>query len=113
MYCACPTCGSVVTDKDLPNMQAVAKVHDVLGLSQVSAIVFLQLWNSRGNTLTYDSIRDALQLFSDRDNFDLTAIKKRLSQGLQGYPVEVESVYGIGYRMVALDPDWTWHDVSV
>lgn len=110
MTSICPTCGQET--RHLPDEQSFAAACDVLGLTKACAIFFVILWRANGRTVTYDTFHDVLGRLMGRDDTSLPAIKKRTAKALRGKPVQIESVYGLGYRMRRLDPAWSWQTAS-
>lgn len=112
----CPCCGSVVDKNQLTDEIEVAEVVDHLGLQRQPAILFLMLFRAAGRTLTKDTLSDMLEA-SKPDHYltrdALTSTVRRINARLQGLPVKVTAVCGIGYRMDRQDTKWHWRDLPL
>ncbi|SHL49374.1 hypothetical protein SAMN05444414_11632 [Roseovarius marisflavi] len=64
-----------------------------------------------GAVVTYGAFLDLQQSVSGREGSSYTAVvstKKNLACRIKGLPVEIKSVYGLGYRLRKLEPEWDW-----
>lgn len=109
--CVCPTCGSVVATGQLPDQEEITEVIARLDVTVAQAVLFLMLWRARGRVVTYDAFLDLKQSVSGREGSNYRAVattKKHLTQKIKCLPVEIKSVYGLGYRLRKLDQNWDW-----
>lgn len=109
--CVCPTCGSVVGSGQLPDQEEITEVIARLDVTVAQAVLFLMLWRARGRVVTYDAFLDLQQSVSGREGSNYRAVastKKKLARQIEGLPVEIKSVYGLGYRLRKLDQNWDW-----
>lgn len=112
----CPCCGSVVDQDQLTDEIEMADVVDRLGLQRQPAILFLMLFKASGRTLTKTTLIDLVetvrpdQLLSD---YALRSSVVRINKRLEGLPLHVTAVSGIGYRMDRQDPAWDWRSLPV
>lgn len=113
----CPCCGSVVPADRLPDLVELVEVIDRLDLKPARAIMFLALWRANGRSVTHDMISDYAVHFQRpvlsgdairSTKRDLAALIKR-----RDFPLHIEAVYGIGYRMKRLDPAWDWRKIPL
>lgn len=77
-----------------------------------AARVFVALWLSRGRIVTHSIIADRIRdVTADypTEGATRTAVK-RLRRAIEAcrWPVEIESVARIGYRLEVIEPGWTW-----
>lgn len=89
-----------------------------LKLSRVPAVLFLALWNAQGRTMTHDLLADMIEKYCWGNEPGATAenvknAKRQLQAKINDLPLRIESVRGIGYRLIRLDPEWDWHGISV
>ncbi len=109
--CVCPTCGSVVGSGQLPDQEEITEVIARLDVTVAQAVLFLMLWRAHGRVVTYGAFLDLQQSVSGREGSSHTAVvstKKNLACRIKGLPVEIKSVYGLGYRLRKLEPEWDW-----
>jgi DNA-binding response OmpR family regulator len=93
--------------------ERVAQLCDAVpGMTKASAVMFISLWDARGRTLTYGRLaEDASANSPDSTTEDaMRSTIQRLRRIIAdaALPVTILTRYDIGYRMVRLDPAWTW-----
>ena len=88
---------------------AVASTMDK-PMQRKSLWIFALLFTNAGRVLTYETIKDKHRLYFGYDVYETPIVAswvKRLRKDIkkEGWPVTIETLYGIGYRMQKTD--WT------
>jgi len=113
-HAVCPCCGSVVTRDTMPLSGQIAEIMDYTDMTRLPAYLFLILWSAKGRTVTFELILDLLDRhWGEGHEYDhiRDAIRHvRRQVEAQSIPVDVQSMRGIGYRLVRKDRDWHWTD---
>lgn len=80
-------------------------------LTTWTARLFIVLYDRRGRVVTFETIEDHVPL--DHADYDMTrgavtSLVKRLRKQLaeMGCPVHIQTIYGLGYRMIIDDKEW-------
>lgn len=80
-------------------------------LPRCEAQVFLALYDAKGRTVLYETLLARLEDVTHRFQVNvqnLASQVKRLREKLRnlGWPVKIETSYGMGYRLILKDPQW-------
>lgn len=91
--------------------QRVADLVSFHTMDRRSAHLLMILWENEGRFLTWDNIASQIEFFSNVDVADHALVQssvKRLRRALKGtgWPIEIETAYGLGVRIVRSDPEW-------
>ena len=91
----------------------IARLCDLVpGMTRATAMVFIALWDARNRLASYDYLAERASGFSAHSMSDealRTSVKHlRKMISAANLPLRIENCWSVGYRMVRLDPTWTW-----
>lgn len=111
----CPCCGTGVDPKLLADAEEIADATVLLDMPRASAIFFVMLWRANGRVITYETFFDMHERLTGRycTSDGVRSVKKRLMPFLKDKPVDLITIYGLGYRLKRLDPTWDWHNLPL
>lgn len=92
-----------------PEMEELADLATVMGsIGPEAGRMFLRLWARRGQVISYDVLGA-----NDRTMDQTRAIVHHLLRKIRRlkWPVKINAVYGIGYRMTVPD-GWDWRNTG-
>jgi len=88
----------------------IAEIADKTGMARQSARMLCVLWQAKGRIVTQTWMAERLfDLSGERPTLQsISACLKRMRKHLNGHPIEVTTVNGIGWKVVCTDPAFSW-----